>query len=55
MRGILRTTEKIKAISLDFADVRIFWVQYDSEEDISHVGSCDYNGGSIHLLKHSAQ
>uniref|UniRef100_A0A674IF87 Pro-epidermal growth factor n=1 Tax=Terrapene triunguis TaxID=2587831 RepID=A0A674IF87_9SAUR len=55
MRSVLRTTEKIKTISLDFIDTRLFWIQYDSEEDVSRIGSCDYNGGSIHLPKHSAQ
>ncbi|CAM4559537.1 unnamed protein product [Caretta caretta] len=55
MRSVLRTTEKIKTISLDFIDMRLFWIQYDSEKDVSRIGSCDYNGGSIHLPKHSAR
>ncbi|XP_006119340.2 pro-epidermal growth factor isoform X2 [Pelodiscus sinensis] len=55
MRSVLRTTEKIKTISLDFTDTRLFWIQYDSEEDVSRIGSCDYNGGSIHLPIHSAR
>uniref|UniRef100_A0A8C3SPG9 Pro-epidermal growth factor n=1 Tax=Chelydra serpentina TaxID=8475 RepID=A0A8C3SPG9_CHESE len=55
VRSVLRTTEQIKTISLDFIDMRLFWIQYNSEEDVSRIGSCDYNGGSIHLPKHSAR
>uniref|UniRef100_A0A8C8RPT6 Pro-epidermal growth factor n=1 Tax=Pelusios castaneus TaxID=367368 RepID=A0A8C8RPT6_9SAUR len=55
MRSVLRTPEKITTITLDFIDTRLFWIQYDSVEDVSRIGSCDYNGGAIHLPKHSAR
>ncbi|XP_074849534.1 pro-epidermal growth factor isoform X3 [Carettochelys insculpta] len=55
MRTVLRTTEKIKTISLDFNDTRLFWIQYDNEDEVSHIGSCDYNGGSVRLPVHFAR
>lgn len=55
VRNILRTTEKIKAISLDFVDVRLYWIQHDHGNDISHIGSCDYEGGAVHLLRSSGR
>uniref|UniRef100_A0A803XP43 Pro-epidermal growth factor n=1 Tax=Meleagris gallopavo TaxID=9103 RepID=A0A803XP43_MELGA len=55
VRNILRTTEKIKAISLDFVDVRLYWIQHDHGNEISHIGSCDYEGGAVHLLRSSGR
>uniref|UniRef100_A0A8B9D6U4 Pro-epidermal growth factor n=1 Tax=Anser cygnoides TaxID=8845 RepID=A0A8B9D6U4_ANSCY len=49
VRNILRTTEKIKAISLDLVDIRLYWIQHDHGKEISHIGSCDYDGGAVHL------
>ncbi|NXM35088.1 EGF factor, partial [Oxyruncus cristatus] len=53
--NVLRTTEKIKAISLDLVDTRLYWIQHDHRKEISHIGSCDYDGGDVHLLKSSVR
>lgn len=55
VRSVLRTTEKIKAMSLDLVDRRLYWIQHDHGKDISHIGSCDYDGGAIRLLKNSVR
>ncbi|NXC12608.1 EGF factor, partial [Corythaeola cristata] len=55
VRNVLRTTEKIKAISLDLVDTRLYWIQHDHEKEISHIGSCDYDGRASHLLKNSVR
>ncbi|XP_053922284.1 pro-epidermal growth factor isoform X1 [Cuculus canorus] len=55
MRNILRTTEKIKAISLDLVDARLYWIQHDHGKEISHIGSCNYDGGAVRLLKNSVR
>ncbi|GAB0188982.1 pro-epidermal growth factor [Grus japonensis] len=53
VRNVLRTTEKIKAISLDLVDTRLYWIQHDHRKEISHIGSCDYDGRAVRLLKNS--
>ncbi|KAM6071567.1 pro-epidermal growth factor isoform 2-T2 [Theristicus caerulescens] len=55
VRNVLRTTEKIKAISLDLVDTRLYWIQHDHGKEISHIGSCNYDGGAVHLLKNSVR
>ncbi|NWR72546.1 EGF factor, partial [Centropus unirufus] len=55
VRNVLRTTEKIKAISLDLVDSRLYWIQHDRRKDISHIGSCNYDGGAVRFLKNSAR
>ncbi|NXV13847.1 EGF factor, partial [Cepphus grylle] len=55
VRNVLRTTEKIKAISLDLVDIRLYWIQHDHGKEISHIGSCDYDGRGVHLLKNSVR
>ncbi|KAF1541505.1 Pro-epidermal growth factor, partial [Eudyptes schlegeli] len=55
VRNVLRTTEKIKAISLDLVDTRLYWIQHDHGKEISHIGSCDYDGGAVRLLKNSVR
>uniref|UniRef100_A0A8C3B4P4 Pro-epidermal growth factor n=1 Tax=Cairina moschata TaxID=8855 RepID=A0A8C3B4P4_CAIMO len=55
VRNILRTTEKIKTISLDLVNIRLYWIQHDHGKEISHIGSCDYDGGAVHLLQSSGR
>ncbi|NXF38451.1 EGF factor, partial [Nyctibius bracteatus] len=55
VRNVLRTTEKIKAISLDLVDTRLYWIQHDHGKEISYIGSCNYDGGAVRLLKNSVR
>ncbi|NXG64577.1 EGF factor, partial [Hemiprocne comata] len=55
VRNVLRTTEKIKAISLDLVDTRLYWIQHDHRKEVSHIGSCDYGGRAVRLLKNSVR
>ncbi|NXN99683.1 EGF factor, partial [Rhinopomastus cyanomelas] len=55
VRNLLRTTEKIRAVSLDLVDARLYWIQHDYEKDISRIGSCDYSGRAVRLLKNAAR
>ncbi|XP_063166798.1 pro-epidermal growth factor [Candoia aspera] len=48
---VLRSTEKIKTISLDFINMKLFWIQHDAINEISYFGTCDYNGHFIHLYR----
>lgn len=48
---VLRSTEKIKTISLDFISVKLFWIQHDTINEISYFGTCDYNGHFIKLYR----
>ncbi|XP_070804594.1 pro-epidermal growth factor [Pituophis catenifer annectens] len=51
IRRVLRSTEKIKTISLDFINVKLFWIQHDTINEISYFGTCDYNGHFIKLYR----
>ncbi|XP_041076470.1 pro-epidermal growth factor-like isoform X3 [Polyodon spathula] len=51
---VLSTSEKIKTLSLDFIDKRLFWVQYGANDE-SAIGSCDYNGDAVHIMKQLIQ
>ncbi|XP_006869399.1 PREDICTED: pro-epidermal growth factor, partial [Chrysochloris asiatica] len=51
---LLKTPDTITAMSLDVLNKRLFWIQYSKGKD-SHIGSCDYNGSSVHLSKHPTQ
>ncbi|XP_042557497.1 pro-epidermal growth factor [Dipodomys spectabilis] len=50
VKTLLQTPGKITALSLDVLEKRIFWIQRKREGSSSHIWSCDYDGGSIHLL-----
>nr|XP_056711002.1 pro-epidermal growth factor [Euleptes europaea] len=52
--NVFRSMRKIKTIALDFIDERIFWIQY-GDDVTSHIGTCDYDGGSVHLLKEAGR
>uniref|UniRef100_A0A8D2MCT6 Pro-epidermal growth factor n=1 Tax=Zonotrichia albicollis TaxID=44394 RepID=A0A8D2MCT6_ZONAL len=53
--NILKTTEKIKTISLDLVDTRLYWIQHDHGKEISHIRSCDYEGGAVRFLRNSVR
>ncbi|XP_012665796.1 pro-epidermal growth factor [Otolemur garnettii] len=55
VRTLLETSQKITAMSLDLLDKRLFWIHYDREGSSSHIYSCDYDGGSVHLSKYQTQ
>nr|XP_023677952.1 pro-epidermal growth factor isoform X1 [Paramormyrops kingsleyae] len=47
---ILKTSSRLGTLSLDVADRRLFWVQ-SSLGGRATIGSCDYNGNTINLMK----
>ncbi|XP_074084812.1 pro-epidermal growth factor isoform X2 [Macrotis lagotis] len=49
---LMQRSQTIKMISLDIIDQRLFWIQYSNEESEFQIGSCNYDGGSVHLLSH---
>lgn len=54
MTGQMKTTlikiaEQLKALSIDHADKRLFWVQFGLQRE-SAIGSCDYNGNFLHII-----
>ncbi|XP_040607731.1 pro-epidermal growth factor [Mesocricetus auratus] len=55
VKMLLETPERIAVLTLDILDKRLFWVQDSEEGRHVHIHSCDYDGGSIHLLKHQPQ
>ncbi|XP_059122206.1 pro-epidermal growth factor [Peromyscus eremicus] len=55
VRTLLETPERIRALTLDVLDKRLFWVQDSREGRHAFIRSCDYGGGSVHLLKHQTQ
>ncbi|XP_048394285.1 pro-epidermal growth factor isoform X2 [Stegostoma tigrinum] len=50
---IFKTVNKVKSLSLDLIDKRLFWVQSDAGNVSSSIGSCDYNGDSPYIIKQS--
>ncbi|KAL1772528.1 pro-epidermal growth factor isoform X1 [Sigmodon hispidus] len=54
VKMLLETLEKIAVLTLDVRDKRLFWVQDSREGRHASIRSCDYDGGSIHLIKHQA-
>ncbi|KAL6036184.1 hypothetical protein STEG23_032006, partial [Scotinomys teguina] len=55
VRTLLETPERIAVLTLDVRDKRLFWVQDSGEGKHACIYSCDYDGGSVHLLKHRTQ
>ncbi|KAM6147989.1 pro-epidermal growth factor [Erethizon dorsatum] len=55
VKTLLVTSEKIIAMSLAVLDKRLFWIQENREGSDSRIRSCDYDGGSIQLIKHPTQ
>ncbi|XP_048858614.1 pro-epidermal growth factor isoform X2 [Brienomyrus brachyistius] len=51
--SILKTSSRLGTLSLDVADRRLFWVQ-SSLGGRATIGSCDYDGNAIHLMKQPA-
>lgn len=52
VKTLLMTPERIAALTLDGLDKRLFWVQDSGEGRQAYIHSCDYDGGSVHLIKH---
>ncbi|XP_051821075.1 pro-epidermal growth factor isoform X2 [Antechinus flavipes] len=52
---LMQRSQTIKTISLDILEQRLFWIQDSSEENDLHVASCNYDGGSVHLLSYFTQ
>ncbi|GAB1288109.1 Pro-epidermal growth factor [Apodemus speciosus] len=55
VKTLLETPEGISVLTLDVPDKRLFWVQDRGEGSHTYIRSCDYDGGSIHLIRHQAQ
>nr|XP_044999508.1 pro-epidermal growth factor isoform X2 [Jaculus jaculus] len=55
VKTLLEPPEKITALSVDVLDKRLFWVQQSGEGSSSSIGSCDYDGGSVHMIQHQTQ
>lgn len=55
VRTLLETVERITALTLDVLGKRLFWVQDSAEGRHACIRSCDYDGGSVQLLKHQTQ
>ncbi|XP_071391277.1 pro-epidermal growth factor [Centroberyx affinis] len=47
---LIKIAEQLKALSIDWADNRLFWVQFGLEGE-SAIGSCDYNGNVINIIE----
>uniref|UniRef100_A0A8C8Z775 Pro-epidermal growth factor n=1 Tax=Prolemur simus TaxID=1328070 RepID=A0A8C8Z775_PROSS len=55
VKTLLETSQTITAMSLDVPGKRLFWIQQNREGSNSHICSCDYDGGSVHLSKYQTQ
>lgn len=55
VKTLLETPEKITVMSLDVLEKRVFWVQNSRESSSSYICSCNYDGGSVHVIKHQTQ
>nr|XP_060635073.1 pro-epidermal growth factor [Anolis sagrei ordinatus] len=49
---VLRNIGKIRSVSLDFLNQKLFWIQNnDGDDEITYIRSCSYDGSSVHLHK----
>ncbi|KAH0500763.1 Pro-epidermal growth factor [Microtus ochrogaster] len=55
VKTLLETPGRIAALTLDRVDKRLFWAQDSGEGRQAYIRSCDYDGGSIHVIKHQTQ
>lgn len=55
VKTLLETPERIAALTLDGLEKRLFWAQDSGEGRQAYIRSCDYDGGSVHLIKHQTQ
>lgn len=55
VKTLLETPERIASLTLDGLDKRLFWVQDSGEGRQAYIRSCDYDGGSVHLIKHQTR
>lgn len=46
---LIKITEQLRALSIDRADKRLFWVQFGLQGE-SAIASCDYNGNVLHIM-----
>ncbi|XP_051901434.1 pro-epidermal growth factor isoform X2 [Pristis pectinata] len=51
--SIVKSMTKVKTLTLDLIDKRLFWFQSDAENISSSIRSCDYTGGSVQIIKQS--
>ncbi|EDL12238.1 epidermal growth factor, isoform CRA_b [Mus musculus] len=51
----LLETGGISVLTLDVLDKRLFWVQDSGEGSHAYIHSCDYEGGSVRLIRHQAR
>nr|P07522.2 RecName: Full=Pro-epidermal growth factor; Short=EGF; Contains: RecName: Full=Epidermal growth factor; Flags: Precursor [Rattus norvegicus]AAB60436.1 preproepidermal growth factor [Rattus norvegicus] len=55
VKTLLEAPERISVLILDILDKRLFWAQDGREGSHGYIHSCDYNGGSIHHIRHQAR
>ncbi|XP_028932872.1 pro-epidermal growth factor isoform X1 [Ornithorhynchus anatinus] len=53
VKTLFQTSERISALSLDMTDQRLFWIQSQNKGGSSYIGSCDYDGGPVQIVKRS--
>lgn len=46
---LVKISEQLKALSIDRAEKRLFWVQFGLHGE-SAIASCDYNGNVLHII-----
>lgn len=48
-RTLLKTEERLQALSIDRDERRLFWVQFGLQGE-SAIASCDYSGKALHII-----